>query len=100
SVAQELFSSLCLTALTSVDTELQVDIFNLLHEIVKDKMYPLHEHLDNLQTLYSCGLLTTLMIVHENDLYSSSSQIRLTTFEMSETIRHLTSNKNMDAQDL
>ena len=94
-VFQDLVSNVCLTSLNTVDVELQTDIFNLFQEFVKPSST------SDLRLLYSSGLLTTVMIVHESDLYSSFTQIRLTTFEISEVIRHfICINLGMDSRDL
>ena len=113
-VFQELVSCLCLHSLQSVDTEVQRTIFKFFQLMIENS-YMYDRNLstesyrkssenknrteeDFVKILYTTGLLTTVMMVHESDLYSSNSEVRLTAFEISEKIRQSLHDLKLDAQ--
>ena len=76
----EILSALCFACLRAVESELQIETFSFLLDILNPGSK------DDLKSLYSCGLMTTAMLVVESDLFSSND-VRITAFEISELIR-------------
>lgn len=100
-VFKKLLSSICLFTLRSVDSELQRKVFKFFHEIIANEKNrnELSVITNDLQLFYSSGFLTTVMMVHESELYCCNN-IRVLAFEISELIRDTLFTVKLDADAL